>query len=279
VWGTLLQALEKSIIGTYMEQNDSLNFFMRFIQERHDEFKNNVRTLFSVLVTENKDKKVELNNIALDSSENLIRSISQADCPEWLRQISSRLKWFKENHNRHKEANKILLDTLIKYNQELESHKWSFGDKTTDGSFNFDDIYERFKSDSKLPELFDALISTLEKMIVSNEIDSLRTLTSLKQLLSLLRQNKNGSYFSVMASWEFIGGFLKNVMWESLDQIAPVKVLKDSFEKTVSEMDIELESVHDSIAAEMKSKYNTAVSSLTYKRQSENILEDQTEEV
>ena len=262
-----------------MEQNDSLNFFMRFIQERHDEFKNNVRTLFSVLVTENKDKKVELNNIALDSSENLIRSISQADCPEWLRQISSRLKWFKENHNRHKEANKILLDTLIKYNQELESHKWSFGDKTTDGSFNFDDIYERFKSDSKLPELFDALISTLEKMIVSNEIDSLRTLTSLKQLLSLLRQNKNGSYFSVMASWEFIGGFLKNVMWESLDQIAPVKVLKDSFEKTVSEMDIELESVHDSIAAEMKSKYNTAVSSLTYKRQSENILEDQTEEV
>ena len=78
---------------------------------------------------------------------------------------------------------------------------------------------------------------------------------------------------SLYRSWEFLGGFIKNTLWESLDSIPVVKQLKKGFEKTVGEMDIELEELHKSIAQEMKTKYDTTVNSLTYKKQSENILE------
>ncbi len=156
---------------------------------------------------------------------------------------------------------------------DLMQHQWSLSKDKEDADFHFDKMYERFKKESRLPEFFDALIDTLEKMIASNEIDSIKTINSIKQLLSLLRQNKSGSYLSVMASWEFMGGFIKNTLWESLDSLPVVKQLKKGFEKTVGEMDIELEGLHNSIAQEMKNKYNTTVNSLTYKKKNENILE------
>ncbi|WP_350431207.1 hypothetical protein ABIS04_12005 [Shewanella sp. H8] len=55
-----------------------------------------------------------------------------------------------------------------------------------------------------------------------------------------------------------------------------LKQLKKGFEDTVDEMDIELEKVHESIKSEMKSKYDTAVHSLTYKSQAK--LENKSEE-
>ncbi|MCG7539215.1 hypothetical protein [Pseudoalteromonas sp. OF7H-1] len=82
-----------------------------------------------------------------------------------------------------------------------------------------------------------------------------------------------------MASWEFLGGFIKNTMWATLDSLPVVKQMKKGFEKTVEDMDIELDEVHKSIAEEMRAKYNTTVNSLTYKRQSENLLENKKEKV
>jgi hypothetical protein len=156
-------------------------------------------------------------------------------------------------------------------------HKWTLSKDKIQTDFHFDEMYERFKKESRLTEFFDELISTLEKMIASGDIDSIKTVASLQQLLSLLKQNKSGSYFSVMASWEFMGAFIKNTLWESLDTIPVVKQLKKGFEKTVKEMDVELDEIHKSIADEMKSKYDTTVSSLTYKKQSQNVLEHKKE--
>jgi hypothetical protein len=147
---------------------------------------------------------------------------------------------------------------LLPIKSQINSHKWSLGESNESTKFDFDELYERHKADSKLPDFFDSLIDTLEKMILSGEIDSIKSKSSIQQLLSLLKQNKSGSYFSVMASWEFIGGFTKNTLWASLDSIPVIKQLKKGFEKTIEEMDIELEDVHNNISEEMKDKYNSS---------------------
>ena len=255
-----------------MDNNESLNYFMRLLQERHSELKKSNDALFTVLVKDDKKAKDKACQNNLDAANNLSLSLAEADKPEWLKTTIQWCDWYAKNSQRD-DANNYLFDNLSPIRNDLMQHAWSITNKQEDADFHFDEMYERFKAKSKLPEFFDALISTLEKMISSGEIDSIKTIASIQQLLSLLKQNKSGSYFSVMASWEFLGGFIKNTLWESLDSIPVVKQLKKGFEKTVGEMDIELEELHKSIAQEMKTKYDTTVNSLTYKKQSENILE------
>jgi len=260
-----------------MSQNESVNFFMRVVNERHKDLITNIDKLYISLVSENKKEKVTANEVALGSLNTLSSFLSESDTPHWLTDLKGRLNWYVTNHSKRNDSNKVLIDKLIELNQQIHNHKWTLDQEVTNDSYNFDEIYERFKIASKLPELFDILIDTLEKMIASGEVDSIKTVTGLQQLLALLKQNKSGSYFSVMASWEFLGGFIKNTMWATLDSIPVIKQMKKGFEKTVEDMDRELDEVHKSIAEEMRAKYNTTVNSLTYKRQSENLLENKKE--
>ncbi|MCD9550029.1 hypothetical protein GLP21_15480 [Photobacterium carnosum] len=255
-----------------MEQNESLNVFMRLLQESHDEVKKCTDALFNVLVKEVKEHKNAACENNLHAANNLSRSLALADRPKWLNETIKWCDWYGKNSQRD-DANNYLFNNLSPIKNDLMNHTWSITSQPYEADFHFDEMYERFKSESKLPELFDVLINILEKMVASGEIDSLRAIASIKQLLSLIKQNKSGSYFSVMASWEFLGGFIKNTLWESLDSIPVIKQLKKGFEETVAEMDIELDEVHKSIAEEMKNKYNTTVNSLTYKKKSENLLE------
>jgi hypothetical protein len=163
---------------------------------------------------------------------------------------------------------------LVGLKPSIEAHKWFTNQSTVHTSFDFDEIYERYRIESKLPELFSILIDLLEQMIDSGEIDSIKVATSLKQLISLLKQNKSGSYFSTMASWEFLKSFIKNTSWSVIDSIPVLKQLKKGFEDTLVEFDMELEQVHKQVATEMKETYNTTVETLVYKSQSSNLLEN-----
>ena len=259
-----------------MEENQGLNYFMRLLKERHSELKNTNDAFFNVLVNEDRKSKEAACQINLDAANNLSMSLADADRPEWLRTTIKWCSWYVNNLQRE-DANNFLFKNLFPIRNDLMQHEWTLSKNKAADDFNFDEMYERFKKESKLPEFFDALITMLEKMIASGEIDSMKTIASIQQLLSLLKQNKSGSYFSVMASWEFMGCFMKNTLWESLDSIPGVKQLKKGFEKTVVEMDIELDDIHQSIAQEMRTKYNTTVNSLTYKKQSENILDHRKE--
>ncbi|MCG7539214.1 hypothetical protein [Pseudoalteromonas sp. OF7H-1] len=163
-----------------MSQNESVNFFMRVVKERHKDLITNIDKLYISLVSENKEEKVTANEVALDSANTLSSFLSESDTPHWLIDLKSRLNWYVANHAKHNNGNKVLIDKLIELNHQIHNHKWTLDHEPTNDSYNFDEIYERFKSASKLPELFDILIDTLEKMIASGEIDSIKTVTGLQ---------------------------------------------------------------------------------------------------
>lgn len=245
---------------------------MRFVQEKHELLKQRLNELFKVMPSDNHDEKVTANSLLLEACEDLERILAASDRPKWLSHLINETKLYEQKHQTTGH-NFQLLKSIVSQRGPALSHPWSFEKSSAETDYNFDSVYERFKADSKLPKFFDTMIDTLENMIKSGEIDSLTALNSLQQLASVIRQNKKGSYFSVMASWEFISSFTKNLMWQELGNLPGVKPLKSAFEKTVEEMDIELEVLHKSIADEMKEKYKTTVQTLTYKSKSENILE------
>lgn len=111
-------------------------------------------------------------------------------------------------------------------------------------------------------------------MVNSGEIDSLTAINSLRELMEILEENKASSYFSTMATWEFVKSFTYNLVWEQLDSIPGIKPIKKAFEKTLADTDIELKELHKKIADEMKAKYKVTIkNALTYKN-NQNLLEN-----
>jgi hypothetical protein len=236
------------------------------VQEKHEQLKSQVIALSKVFVEENIDSKKIQADKCNSAAEDLARALSVKDQPDWLKEIIRWTKWYSVSY-KSPDATFSAFQKIIPLIAQLNSHQWAFTENSDDEDFNFDQLYERHKKDGRLEELFDSLINIIVRIVATGEVDSIRAKTDLERLVALLQQNKNGSYFSIMASWEFLRGFLKNTTWAAIDSIPVLKQLKKGFEDTVDEMDIELEKVHESIKGEMKSKYNTAVHSLTYKSQ------------
>jgi hypothetical protein len=259
-----------------VNQNESLKVFVRFVKQKHDKVIQDLNSLINAMVTDTKQHKLDSNEKLIVSSVDLNETLSPADVPLWLNELSTKCHWYKytHSHTSNPPVARQFIDHLVGLKPSIEAHKWFTNQSTVHTSFDFDEIYERYRIESKLPELFSILIDLLEQMIDSGEIDSIKVATSLKQLISLLKQNKSGSYFSTMASWEFLKSFIKNTSWSVIDSIPVLKQLKKGFEDTLVEFDMELEQVHKQVATEMKETYNTTVETLVYKSQSSNLLEN-----
>ncbi|MCU7795901.1 MAG: hypothetical protein KZQ75_02090 [Candidatus Thiodiazotropha sp. (ex Myrtea spinifera)] len=253
-----------------MTENESVKFFLRLVQEKHALLKSRLNDLFQALSSDNHDEKVNANSLLLEAGEDLSRVLSADDTPSWLNSIIGETNLYSEKHNTSGH-NFRLLNNIVGLRNQALNHTWDFDKSSIGNDYNFDVLYQKFKADSKLPELFESMISTLEEMISSGEIDSLTALSNLEQLISVIKQNKDGSYFSIMTSWEFLTSFTNNLIWQELSSLPGIKQFKTAFEKTVKDMDIELVSLHKSIADEMKNKYETTIQLLTYK--GNNLLE------
>lgn len=258
-------------------ENESLNFFLRHVKEMHETVKQKLNELFQALSSDNHEEKVKANKSLLEACTDLSKTLSKIDRPSWLAHLINETNTYSENH-KTSGHNFRLLENIVSQRNQVIGHTWSFDKTSPENDFNFDHVFEICKKNSKLPRFFDALIDTLEKMISSGEIDSITALKGLEELIALIKQNKSGSYFSIMASWEFISVFTKNLLWQELGNLPGIKHLKSAFEKTLKDMDIEMEEMHKAIADEMKAKYKTTVHALTYKRMNDNLLEHKTDE-
>ncbi len=256
-----------------MSESESVKFILRLVQEKHEVVKECLNKLFKVLASDAHADKVHANESLLDACQALNGILSGTDRPKWLSHLISEATVYNQHH-KATGHNFRLLNNIVGQKQAVLSHSWSFETGGVKADYNFDSLYMRFKEESNLQVLFESMISTLEKMIESGEIDSLTALRSIEQLISVIKQNQEGSYFSVMASWEFVTSFTKNLVWQELSSLPVVKQLKSAFEKTVQDMDVELSNLHTEIAEEMKNKYETTISSLTHKRPSLLLLEE-----
>ena len=256
-----------------MTERESVKFILRLVQEKHEVVKVCLNKLFEFLASDAHADKVHANEALLDACQALNGILSEPDRPKWLSHLIGEATTYNQHH-KTAGHNFRLLNNIVGQRQAVLSHSWSFEAGGVKADYNFDSLYLRFKEESNLQELFDSMISTLEEMIESGEIDSLTALRSIEQLISVIKQNQKGSYFSVMASWEFVISFTKNLVWQELSSLPVVKQLKTAFEKTVQDMDVELSNLHKEIAEEMKNKYKTTISSLTHKRPSLLLIEE-----
>lgn len=132
----------------------------------------------------------------------------------------------------------------------LDEHVWSF-EQNPEASFDFDSIFEHYKKESRLPQLFDEIVELLEEIQNSGEVDSLMMLRALGKVIATIKRSKDGSYFSMNSAWDFLLNFLNNYLLAELSKIPVLGTALEALEKTIKEADAEMCSLHKNLRNEL----------------------------
>lgn len=243
-----------------MTTNASVQFHIRFVNEKHKELTASLEQLVQILVSENLAQKMKVAEATLKRASDLKASISQQDRPAWLDQLVQNLSFFTKDKWKQPDIIKYLINNL----SSINNHKWVFESPDKIG-FNFDAIFDHYKSNSRLPELFDEIIKILEEIQNSGEVDSVSMMSALGKVISTLKKNRDGSYFSINGAWSFLISFLQNYMWAELGKIPVLGTAMESLEKTIKETNEEMFKVHSEAQEEMKKTVENEVKGLQKK--------------
>lgn len=243
-----------------MNQNASVQFVMRFVKERHQYLINSLDALVKIIVSEDLDGKKKHAQVAFQKARDLQSAISQQDRPNWLPTLMTNLNAFVEGQWTQHHLIQYLFSNL----EIVKSHVWSF-EAPPEVSFDFDSIYEHYKSESRLPELFDEIIRILEEIKDSGEIDSLTMISALGKVIANLKAGKSGSYLSLNAAWRLLISFLNNYMWAELSKLPVLGTAMEALKETIIQANEEMAQVHTKIKQEMESTVGTEVKALENK--------------
>lgn len=241
-----------------MNQSESVQIFVRFLNQRYNEFKEQLENMLKTMSSNNAEAKLAASRQFLTTGSGLALTLSVSDRPAWLTKLLNNTEWYIANHNSSSANHTHVMHIMNDYDQAM-NHEWLLTQTEMGVDYSFDNVFERSRTNSTILELCDAMVDTLDHMIDSCEIDSVSAINSLNQLITLINQNKSGSYFSILSSQDFITKFLKNATWMQIRKIPGVKTFKDSFEKTAKEMDSELDRLYKEIVAEVSENYDNAI--------------------
>ncbi|MAT91033.1 MAG: hypothetical protein CME59_00365 [Halioglobus sp.] len=249
-----------------MANTDSYNAFLRNVQEKHELVRSAYTHLFETIANGNLDEKLKASTKLREACLTLAKSIAEPDHPEWLRNCIAITGAYNANHEdpRH---NVKLLNKLMHQSHALRNHTWEMTDQDRRDDLNLDKIYQQYRDQSRLPELFKALIEMLEAILASGEIDSIAARQSIEELLGFVRANQHGGLYSLLTSREFIGKFMKNWAWEYARDLPGIKQTAKAFEKTVEDMGLETDEVYGHISESLNEKLPGGLAALPHKPQ------------
>jgi hypothetical protein len=252
-----------------MSTNESIQFFMRLVKEKHQRVIDAAEALMRALSGEDLNKKKEVAKATLQAAQDLRAIISNNDVPGWLNNSISFLQRFVDGQWTAFD----LLSHFIPNKALLETHSWVF-QESAETAFDFDSIFEHFKKESRLPDLFNQIVKILEGIEASGEVDSVTMLRSLGKVIATIKRSKDGSYFSLNSAWEFLLSFLKNYMWGELSKVPVLGTALDALEKTIKETNEEMFKLHQQVQEEMNRTVEAEVKFLKNKSEFQFITYD-----
>ncbi|MBV4476927.1 hypothetical protein [Pseudomonas botevensis] len=262
--------------GAAMINDKAVEFFSRILNERHADLKKVSEELILELAGENVTEKKSAAQRVKDSAIYLRSILPSSEAPGWLKDLINYTQYFIEgswNSGDLAKSHYRLLSSIL-------NHDWGIVVGESSG-LDFDGVFEFYRKESRLPELFDQIISLLQSIKDSGEIDSLNILEALSKIIATLRNGKEGSYFSLNGAWKFLMSFANNYLWAELEKVPLLGTAFEALRKTVEDADKEMKGLHSSIQLELDRRVkeevkvfrNSAVGFLTYSRYGE-LLED-----
>lgn len=234
--------------------NSSAEFHLRLVKEKQTRVNQKLENFVSVMVRENLDQKYICAKSLLEASKELKGIIAVEDQPSWLNGLTTLLERFVEKNLKQEQT----IDWIMKSRHKIVTYQWNF-ESSSGKAFDFDSIFEQYKKESRLPDLFDEIITILENIKASGEVKTIAMFNGLSKVIATLKQSKNGSYFSMNAAWSFLINFVKNFMWAELSNVPGLSSLITALKETLGEMDKEMTKLHIDLEKEIDNQVSAEI--------------------
>lgn len=206
---------------------------------------------------DNIDRKKSQASGTKDRATDLRALLSAKDVPGWLDQSIGALGRFSSGMM----VPSDFLTNMIGWKWDMDRHSWKFED-TTPIAIDFDAIYERYRGESRLPELFDEVVRVLEEIQASGEVDSITMMNALNKVISTIKKCKGGSYFSINAAWDFLWTFVKNYLWNELGALPGLGTAAAALKSAMESINEEMFSLHSKIEGSINATVGAEIKKL-----------------
>lgn len=215
-----------------------------------------------VLTSDNHDKKISTVEAVKEPLGQLIGLFSESDLPIWVTELNklteSALKDFATKQNYIS-----LLHQTEQILQVVRAHSFDRDFRGAEG-LDFDFLFETYRRENKLDELFKELLSLLSKISKSEDVDQEEILAELERAISTIEKNRRGSYFSLKFIWRFFAVFFKNTLAEYLAAIPAIGPLLKSLVDTIKQIDESFVEVDVKAHTEITKRYPQQGKHLSY---------------
>lgn len=244
--------------------SNSESFFQRTLQHKTIQARDAVQEcVFTFLSTLSADSRQRAAQKALDAVGRVVDMLNPQDRPPWLTQLYASLK-IAHSNNSDQQGVANMQRIASEFQRDLNHHQWRFSEIDVADGFDFDAVYNKYKAENRIPELFDEIISAFNEIIASGEIDSVRALEELRRILATLQNAKNGSYFATRNAWFFVANWFKNTGWELLGEIPVLGAAVRGLRKSLEDMNDGMQDLHEQIQEELQAQLSKDFPPLEY---------------
>ncbi len=244
------------------QNSSSIETFNNFVIERFGDFKNSLAAFIAALAQDDKQQKIDKAKIALDAANSLRLAFAQKDHPAWLNSLATSLQNYVTSNGHPSHGNDLIRAIGLHFGA-VEDHKWAF-EFSDDKGFDFDGVFRKYESESQIPKLFDKIVELLEKIIQCEDLDSRKIIQTLEAIIATLKKNRDGSYFGMMGSWNFVSTYLHNLAWNVFLEIPVLKIFVKPLRDTLDDMNKEMEKLHENMQTELHNRLQADFPVLEY---------------
>ena len=209
------------------------------VAERHSAVKQSYDALMSQLAATNEDGVRQKNAELLHNLNSLGEVVARAHWPGWLADLIQHANGYDKNYNNGHATWLAHLKSLFRNFTAVHEHEWFFEAEDAP-PFNIDEIIENAKVKYSVDEHYRRVIETLEVLVQSDDLDSIKAIRDLESIVSLLRASQKGSYYSQVTAWTIGSRFMANFGEAYLKKSKILGPAIDAFEKTAQELDLSI---------------------------------------
>lgn len=231
-----------------MNESQAYEILIKIIKKRHEHIIATSAEFVKILAGDNTQVK-------RNKAQELVRVINmltpflvESEVPEWVPKLENHLNSFAQATI----DPSTMLDHFLPIWDEIRTQKWEAS--ASGHEINFEAIFEEYRKKSRLPELLEKILGTLQQIHKSEEVDSKTVLVSIERLMSTLSSAKKGTYFSLRGAVAILTTFLKNYLWEELEKLPGLGSALTALRKTIDELDEEMQVVSSEVAIELNAR-------------------------